>query len=96
LCEGSAAGDVVVVGGAFVYIRSVNENLRRSVAELKLSVRAANALQNGNIKTVGELVQKTADELLLVKNLGRKPLKEITDLLATMGLTLGMKLDDEL
>ena len=70
-----------------------NENLYRSVDELELSVRSANCLQNANIKLIGELVQKTEAEMLKTKNFGRKSLREIKEILATMGLSLGMKLD---
>ncbi len=70
-----------------------NENLYRSVDELELSVRSANCLQNANIKLIGELVQKTEAEMLKTKNFGRKSLREIKEILATMGLTLGMTLE---
>ena len=71
----------------------LNENLFRSVDELELSVRSANCLQNANIKTIGDLVQKTEAEMLKTKNFGRKSLKEIKEILAEMGLSLGMKLE---
>ena len=71
-----------------------NENLIRSVDELELSVRSANCLQNANIRLIGELVQKTEAEMLKTKNFGRKSLKEIKEILAEMGLALGMKLDN--
>jgi len=71
----------------------LNENLFRSVDELELSVRSANCLQNANIKTIGDLVQKTEAEMLKTKNFGRKSLKEIKEILAEMGLALGMKLE---
>ena len=70
-----------------------NENLLRSVDELDLSVRAENCLQAANIKYIGDLVQKTEAEMLKTKNFGRKSLKEIKELLAEMGLSLGMKLE---
>jgi len=72
----------------------LNENLWRTVDELELSVRSANCLQNANIKYIGELVQKTEAEMLKTKNFGRKSLKEIKEILAEMGLSLGMKLDN--
>ncbi len=72
----------------------LNENLFRSVDELELSVRSANCLQNANIKTIGDLVQKTEAEMLKTKNFGRKSLKEIKEILAEMGLSLGMKLEN--
>jgi DNA-directed RNA polymerase subunit alpha len=71
----------------------LNENLDKSVDELELSVRSANCLQNANIRFIGELVQKTEAEMLKTKNFGRKSLKEIKEILAEMGLSLGMKLD---
>jgi DNA-directed RNA polymerase subunit alpha len=71
----------------------LNENLFRSVDELELSVRSANCLQNANIKTIGDLVQKTEADMLKTKNFGRKSLKEIKEILAEMGLSLGMKLE---
>ena len=61
--------------------------------ELELSVRSANCLQNANIKYIYELVQKTEAEMLRTKNFGRKSLNEIKEILASMGLHLGMKLD---
>jgi len=71
----------------------LNENLFRSVEELELSVRSANCLQNASIHLIGELVQKTEAEMLKTKNFGRKSLKEIKEILADMGLSLGMKVD---
>ena len=71
-----------------------NENLNRSVEELELSVRSYNCLKNANIQTIGELVQKSEAEMLKTKNFGRKSLNEIKEILASMGLGLGMKIDD--
>src|SRR5437868_11561591 len=71
-----------------------NENLNRSVEELELSVRSYNCLKNANIQTIGELVQKTEAEMLKTKNFGRKSLNEIKEILGTMGLGLGMKIDE--
>ncbi len=73
---------------------SMNENLYRPVSELELSVRSINCLQNAKIETIGELVQKTEAEMLKTKNFGRKSLNEIKHILASMGLSLGMKLDN--
>lgn len=73
--------------------REVNKNLFRSVSELELSVRAANCLKNANIKTIADLVQKTEAEMLRTKNFGKKSLNEIKEILAEMGLSLGMTLD---
>jgi DNA-directed RNA polymerase subunit alpha len=72
-----------------------NENLNRSVEELELSVRSYNCLKNANIQSIGELVQKTEAEMLKTKNFGRKSLNEIKEILASMGLSLGMKIDDQ-
>lgn len=72
----------------------LNENLYRGVNELELSVRAANCLRNANIRYIGELVQKTEQEMLKTKNFGRKSLNEIKDILTEMGLSLGMKLEN--
>ncbi len=72
----------------------LNENLFRSVDELELSVRSANCLQNANITLIGELVQRTEQDMLKTKNFGRKSLKEIKEILANMGLSLGMKIDN--
>jgi len=71
-----------------------NENLNRSVEELELSVRSYNCLKNANIQTIGELVQKTEAEMLKTKNFGRKSLNEIKEILASMGLSLGMRIDE--
>jgi len=71
-----------------------NENLYRSVDELELSVRSANCLKNADIKYIGELVQKSEQEILMTKNFGRKSLNEIKEILSCMGLRLGIKLDN--
>jgi len=71
----------------------LNENLYRRVEELELSVRSANCLQNANIKYIGELCQRSEGEMLRTKNFGRKSLNEIKEILASMGISLGMKLD---
>jgi len=73
--------------------QKLNENLWKSVDDLELSVRSANCLQNANIRYIGELVQKTESDMLKTKNFGRKSLKEIKEILAGMGLSLGMKLE---
>ena len=73
---------------------SLNENLYRGVNELELSVRAANCLRNAQIRYIGELVQKTEQEMLKTKNFGRKSLNEIKEILGEMGLNLGMKLEN--
>jgi DNA-directed RNA polymerase subunit alpha len=71
----------------------INEVLNRSVEELELSVRSYNCLKNANIQSIGELVQKTEAEMLRTKNFGRKSLNEIKEILANMGLSLGMRID---
>jgi len=71
-----------------------NPNLYRLVDELELSVRSANCLRTANIRLIGELVQKTEAELLKTKNFGRKSLLEIKEILADMGLGLGMHLEN--
>ena len=71
----------------------LNEHLFKTVDALELSVRAANCLENANIKYIGELVTKTEADMLKTKNFGRKSLNEIKDILIEMGLSLGMKID---
>jgi len=71
----------------------LGEHLARSVEELELSVRSYNCLKNANIRTIGELVQKSEAEMLKTKNFGRKSLNEIKEILGEMGLSLGMKLE---
>ncbi len=70
-----------------------NEHLEKSVEELELSVRSYNCLRNAEIRTIRELVQKTEVEMLKTKNFGRKSLNEIKEILTSMGLSLGMRLD---
>lgn len=71
-----------------------NEDLNRSVEELELTVRSANCLKAANIKTIGDLIQKSENEMLETKNFGRKSLREIKDILTAMGLSLGMTLEE--
>ena len=68
----------------------MREKLDRSVEELELSVRSSNCLRQADIKTIGDLVQKSEPEMLKYRNFGRKSLKEIQDVLTDMGLGLGM------
>ena len=68
-----------------------NRNLLRKVDELELSVRSANCLKNDNIIYIGDLVQKTESDMLRTPNFGRKSLNEIKEVLAQMGLHLGME-----
>jgi DNA-directed RNA polymerase subunit alpha len=74
-------------------LSQMNEVLNRSVEELELSVRSYNCLKNANIQTIGDLVQKSEAEMLRTKNFGRKSLNEIKEILASLGLTFGMKFD---
>jgi len=67
--------------------------LLRPVDELELTVRSANCLKAENIYYIGDLIQRTENELLKTPNLGRKSLNEIKEVLASRGLTLGMKLE---
>lgn len=72
----------------------VDPILRRPVDDLELTVRSANCLKAENIYYIGDLIQRTENELLKTPNLGRKSLNEIKEFLGTHGLTLGMKLDN--
>ena len=74
----------------------LREKLNQPVAILDPSVRAANCLNNANITTVGELAQKTEQEMLRYRNFGKKSLNEIKAKLQELGLSLGMKFDPEL
>jgi DNA-directed RNA polymerase subunit alpha len=68
--------------------------LLRPVDDLELTVRSANCLKAENIYYIGDLIQRTENELLKTPNLGRKSLNEIKEVLAARGLTLGMKLEN--
>src|ERR1700752_2394277 len=71
----------------------VDPILLRPVDELELTVRSANCLKAENLPYIGDLIQRTENELLKTPNLGRKSLNEIKEVLASRGLTLGMKLE---
>ena len=71
-----------------------NPNLLKKVDELELSVRSANCLKNDNIVYIGDLVQKTENEMLRTPNFGRKSLNEIKEVLSTMGLNLGQVVEE--
>ncbi len=71
----------------------IDPNLLKSVSDLEFSVRSANCLKAENIHFVGDLVQKTEQELLRTPNFGKKSLNEIKEVLAAMGLSLGMQLE---
>jgi DNA-directed RNA polymerase subunit alpha len=80
-------------GGRVSDQQEFSDNLYKSVDELELSVRSANCLKNADIKYIGELVQKTEQEILMTKNFGRKSLNEIKEILSCMGLRLGAKVE---
>ena len=71
----------------------LNDNLFRSVDDLELSVRSANCLKNANIRYIGELVTKSESDMLKTKNFGRKSLNEIKEILSSMNLELGMRIE---
>ena len=75
-------------------VESFNPNLYRTVEELELSVRSANCLKAEQIYYIGDLIQRTEVELLKTPNLGKKSLTEIKDVLASRGLSLGMRLEN--
>ncbi|MFA7439242.1 DNA-directed RNA polymerase subunit alpha [Castellaniella sp.] len=88
---GAAAG----AGGLADSISApIDPVLLRPVDDLELTVRSANCLKAENIYYIGDLIQRTENELLKTPNLGRKSLNEIKEVLATRGLTLGMKLEN--
>lgn len=72
----------------------LREKLGRLIDDFGLSVRSLNSLKNSNIRTLGDLVQYTEDELLKVKNVGEKALKEIADLLRAQDLNFGMRFEE--
>jgi DNA-directed RNA polymerase subunit alpha len=71
-------------------IDRIRKMLEKGVDELELSVRSSNCLRAAEIKTIGDLVQKTEPEMLKYRNFGRKSLKEIQDILGEMGMHFGM------
>ena len=72
------------------------EMVHKPISELELSVRSANCLEAANIKTIGDLIQKTEAQMLKYKNFGKKSLSEIQAILVTMGLGLGMNIEERL
>jgi DNA-directed RNA polymerase subunit alpha len=89
--EGGAEAMIELGGGRTPQIDPI---LLRPVDDLELTVRSANCLKAENIYYIGDLIQRTENELLKTPNLGRKSLNEIKEVLATRGLTLGMKLEN--
>lgn len=73
-------------------IKNSQDALSLPVDKLELSIRSENILRNAEITTVGQLIQKTPEEMLEMKNMGRKSLNEMRTMLAEMGLSFGMKL----
>ncbi|MCM8782848.1 MAG: DNA-directed RNA polymerase subunit alpha [Candidatus Omnitrophica bacterium] len=71
------------------------EKLKLPISELELSVRSSNCLREAKIKTIADLVVKTEEEMLTLKNFGKKSLNEIKNLLQGMGLSFGMQVDPE-
>jgi len=91
--EGSDERDDEVEAGGEAYLQ---ESLAKTIEELPIPARAINALKNGDISVVADLVQKTDGDLENVKNLGSKSIDEIKTALAAMGLSLGMRIDPNL
>ena len=89
--EEVAAEEVPAEAGADQF----QEYLNRSVEELELSVRSYNCLKNANIQTIGDLVVRSESDMLKTKNFGRKSLTEIREILTSMGLSLGMRFDEQ-
>nr|WP_294850818.1 DNA-directed RNA polymerase subunit alpha [uncultured Sphingomonas sp.] len=85
-----AGGATSADGAPAADTNQLNRYLLKKVDELELSVRSANCLKNDNIIYIGDLVQKTEAEMLRTPNFGRKSLNEIKEVLASMGLRLGM------
>ncbi len=79
---------------ALTQVPAVDPILLRPVDDLELTVRSANCLKAENINYIGDLIQRSENELLKTPNLGRKSLNEIKEVLASRGLTLGMRLDN--
>ncbi|MBU4561704.1 DNA-directed RNA polymerase subunit alpha [bacterium] len=71
--------------------RKIDEILNKSLEEVELSVRSANCLKEGKIKTIGQLTRKSEEELLKMRNFGKKSVEEIKEILKNYGLSLGMK-----
>ena len=89
-----AGGSVMPMGAGGVRSPQIDPILLRPVDDLELTVRSANCLKAENIYYIGDLIQRTENELLKTPNLGRKSLNEIKEVLASRGLTLGMRLEN--
>jgi DNA-directed RNA polymerase subunit alpha len=76
--------------------QDLKKKLSKPISELELSVRSSNCLAEANIRTIGDLVRKKETEMLKYKNFGKKSLNEINAILVTMGLHLGMDIEEEL
>jgi len=87
-------GTAVIPGGIARGGPTIDPILLRPVDDLELTVRSANCLKAENIYYIGDLIQRTENELLKTPNLGRKSLNEIKEVLASRGLTLGMRLEN--
>jgi DNA-directed RNA polymerase subunit alpha len=87
-------GSVMPIGAGGVRSPQIDPILLRPVDDLELTVRSANCLKAENIYYIGDLIQRTENELLKTPNLGRKSLNEIKEVLASRGLTLGMRLEN--
>jgi DNA-directed RNA polymerase subunit alpha len=87
-------GPTVIPGGIPRGGPTIDPILLRPVDDLELTVRSANCLKAENIYYIGDLIQRTENELLKTPNLGRKSLNEIKEVLASRGLTLGMRLEN--
>lgn len=83
------------IEGLSVEEASLYEKLKIPISELELSVRSANCLREANIKILGDLVSRSEAEMLAYRNFGKKSLTEVQNLLKTMGISLGMKIDKE-
>ena len=92
--EGGDISDVLSSSSTTRGSATFDPILLRPVDELELTVRSANCLKAENIYYIGDLIQRTENELLKTPNLGRKSLNEIKEVLASRGLTLGMKLEN--
>jgi len=75
--------------------KEMHKRLSKPISELELSVRSSNCLAEANIRTIGDLVRKKETEMLKYKNFGKKSLNEINSVLTSMGLHLGMEMDEE-